>query len=352
MSFMHPLWLCLLFLLPVPWLLKKRDFLGYPDNRLVLHLSHGKIFRCLGRLPTILAVLSLACTIIALSGPTVPSEYGLKTVKSRDIIIAVDISGSMEWEFKGSLENIPSDIPEFDKNVGKVLKPPKSVHYDKNKKATVNTAPSAKVILPKIAAAKDSVLRFVRHRYIHASGDRVGILLFEEWPRWCWPLTIDLKQAYRNGQFLDQELAGGSTNFGREPPGPIDAAIEHFKELGQSYTKVIIMVTDGESELPMDARMRLYRQLDHMDIHFYVIGIGNEISKDLIQLVEDANGKIFHVESAESMQECFDNIDAMEKMPIVIESIGEPKHIFYYFSAAAIIFLAAALFLRVLVLDF
>src|SRR6202044_1302968 len=97
---------------------------------------------------------------------------------------------------------------------------------------------------------------FICQSYLTNSGDRVGLLEFSDSPTWLWPLTTDLKMPFRQAEFISYAAAGG-TNFGEEPPGPIDYGAQMFRQLGQSKSRVFIMVTDGEDDLGPQVVARL-----------------------------------------------------------------------------------------------
>ncbi len=334
MILLHPLWLALLLLLPLPWLyLRRKDYLGYSDVRLV---EGARGNRFLHRVPLALITIGLALLIVSLACPQVRREDDTQVVKSRDIIFAVDISGSMTSKFEGEIPKPEKGSGDLDKEL-----PPAD-----SKGPRAGDSPDPDVGKRRIDAAQSAVTRFVRARYIRGEGDRVGIMVFDTDPHWSWPLTDDLKMIYRKGLFISEGIGGG-TNFGDRDPGPIDAAAAHFDERGQAATRVMIMVTDGEDRIGAEAMERLRSKLQQRHIRLYVIGVGETLAHrdvDIIRLAESVGGQVFRVENAQDMARCFDSIDSMERSPVEVPTHTSYQDVFFYFSAAALgLFLLGAL---------
>jgi Ca-activated chloride channel homolog len=319
----HPFWLLLLLLLPLPWIwLRRRGYTGFSAIRLA-NAVPGNTF--LYRLPLALMSLGFIALIIALAQPQRVQIESTQSMKARDIIIAVDISGSMGGAFQGEIPQRAKN-PELDRDLPprppKPVKPGEPPHTQR-----------------RVDAAQAAVIRFVEDRYLAHAGDRVGIMVFDFSPHWSWPLTHDLKMIYRKGEFVDEGLGGG-TNFGEQKPGPVDAAAEHFDELGQSVTKVFIMVTDGEDNLSSSTVSRLADLMESRGVHFYLIGVGETLAQrdvDIIQLTQRVNGRVFRVENAKDMADCFASINEMERSVVQTDTTKKYDELFFYFAAAAVL---------------
>jgi Ca-activated chloride channel family protein len=318
----HPFWLLLLALLPLPWIwFRRRGFTGFSSIRLAGAVTGNTI---LYRLPLALISLGFIALVIALAQPQRVQVQSTQSMKARDIIIGVDISGSMGATFQGEIParvrnaELDRDLPPRPPKPVKPGQPPADGHR-------------------RVDAAQAAVIRFVEDRYLAHAGDRVGILVFDFSPHWSWPLTHDLKMIYRKGEFVDEGLGGG-TNFGENKPGPFDAAAEHFDELGQSVTKVFIMVTDGEDNLSPSTISRLAEVLQSRGIHFYLIHVGqSERDLDIMRLAEKVDGRIFRVDNAQDMAECFASIDKMERSVVQTDTTKKHDEIFFYFAGAALL---------------
>jgi Ca-activated chloride channel homolog len=327
MTFAQPLWFGALLLLPLLFLLKKKGYLGFSDNRLLG--GNSRFLRLLTKLPLALACLALTLLVVAMAKPQIPGPPQHKTIPGRDIIFTVDISFSMTFPFKGSIEphETPPDL---------AFKTPFNERRHEEKGFQFTPPPPGK--LERIHPLQNALLRFIENRYEEKTGDRIGLIVFDTQPRYGWPLTDDLRMLYRKAQFIQNNLGTG-TNFGKNPPGPLDLAVQHFKESGQAKSKVIIMVTDGEDEIDTATQQRLIKLLKENNIRFYLIGVGETLTHkdvDILKVADGVGGKVFRVEDASSMAECFATIDKMEKSEVTVSQIETRDDIFFYFVWAAL----------------
>lgn len=323
----YPFWLTLLLIIPVLWLVfRRKGALGYSDVRLTVGSSGSKI---LYYLPLVVTSLSIAALSVALARPQRLHVEAEQTIKARDIMIAVDISGSMGAPFAGEIPKLEK-IPEIDNDI-----PPRPP-----RKPKPGESPE-KVGGRRIDAAQYAVMMFIRDRYLARAGDRVGIIVFDHAPYYSWPLTHDLRQIYRKGEFVEAGLGGG-TNFGDLDPGPIDATAAHFDELGKAATKVLILVTDGEDNIGMMARSRLADKLSTRGIKLYVIHVGDPGKQDLdiLAFAQEMGGGVFRANSTQELRNCFQQIDQMERTVIAVQTSTRAEDVFFYFAyAAAVLFL-------------
>lgn len=334
----QPLWLALLLLVPLPWLLlRRKGYVGYSDIRLAKKVGASSVLHLI---PVVLLSLGFAALSIALARPQNVQVSRSETIKARDIIIAVDKSGSMGASFEGVIPEHKAGTSELDKELPSR---PKKVDTD-----GVEVSKHRR-----LDAAQAAVLNFIRDRYAANAGDRVGVVLFDYTPYYSWPLTHDLKMIYRKIEFADEGLGGG-TNFGEYKPGPIDYAADHFDELGQSVTKVLIMVTDGEDRLSPGTMSRLQEVLNSRGIKLYVIGVGETMATrdvDILRLAESVGGESFRVENAKDLDECFRQINAMERSAVQIETSTKREEMFMAFALAAALLLILGVIGEALVLN-
>lgn len=332
MTFAQPLWFMALLALPVFWLLRSKGHLSFSDNRLLSRPSRASKF--LSVAPTVLGSLTIALLAVALARPQVPGPPIPRTIPGRDIMMAVDISLSMSFPFKGELpkHETPKEL-EF------------KVPVSGPREAKPWRPTPKKDGLQRIDASQNAMMRFIENRWQGKTGDRIGLILFDERPRYAWPLTDDLRMLYRQGQFINKGFGLG-TNFGEAPPGPIDLAVEHFQENGQADARVLILVSDGEDMLSAHTKARLAELIHENRIRFYMIGIGETLAKndvDIIKLADSVGGTVFRVEDADSLDRCFQKINEMEKSAITISQLDTSDDVFHYFAWAALVSLALLL---------
>jgi Ca-activated chloride channel homolog len=340
MILLHPWMLALLLLLPLPWLyLRRKEHLAFSDTRMLGKLG---LKLPLHRLPLVLFSIAFCLLVVCIARPQIRQDEATQVIKSRDIVMAVDVSGSMSGQFAGEIPK-PGGNTDLDKELP--VKPPAPPRDDYG----YYPEPGKR----RIDAAEGAILNFVRNRFVRAEGDRIGIMTFDLEPRFSWPLTDDLKMIYRKGLFISEGMGGG-TNFGNDDPGPIDLAVEHFDERGQAASKVMILVTDGEDYIDASAFDRLVDKLQSRGVRFYVIGIGDRLAyrdTDIIRLAEKVGGGVFRVENANDMNKVFETIDEMERSPVEVSTRAHYEDIFAIFALAGLSFLMLGLATEALVVS-
>ncbi len=340
MTFAEPLLFGLLLLLPALLFLKKRGYLGYSDHRL-LKASFSPFLWLVGKLPIALATIGLVALVAALARPQIPGDPIHQRIPGRDIILAVDISYSMTFPWKGELapSETPSDLA-FKTDFNERRREHKGLKFVVPKEG-----------LQRIHPTQVALLNFIENRWRNKTGDRIGLIYFDTHPRYGWPITDDLRMLYRKAQFIQNNIGTG-TNFGRNPPGPFDLAAEHFKESGQAKSRVLILVTDGEDDIDPDTERRLIQILQDNKIRLYLVGIGETLAQKEVGIVKLANkfgGHIFRVEDTESLNRCFATIDQLEKSEVTISQQETRDDVFFYFAWAALaalgLFLVSEIFI-------
>ncbi|MBX9942044.1 MAG: VWA domain-containing protein [Candidatus Obscuribacterales bacterium] len=276
----------------------------------------------LSRLPIICLSAFLVLLCLAIARPVVPESKTTQTMQTRDFMIAVDISGSMD-----------SDIADPDQ---------KALVGDPN---TTQLGEDGKPVkITRLTVAKAAIDKFIPTR----EGDRIGLILFDDEAYFSWPLTTDLQLLLKRNSRLGK-YTGGGTNFdgpddaGFVKMGPIQASIDHFKELGQAKSKVIVMVSDGEASIKPERMQQLLDQLKQGNIKLYVLGVSDgwvkdsPMVQDLKKLSVDSGGKVIPVGDAAALRAGFDEINALEKSQVEVETSTTFRDIFHLFLIAAAI---------------
>lgn len=257
-----------------------------------------------GMVSQTLFLLSMLCLNLWLAQPVIPVSNTMETLETRDIFIAVDKSGSMD-----------SQILDNDGNSQE----------------------------RKIEAAAQAVKFFVERR----KGDRIGLAVFDDNTYLHWPMTDNLQVILRKADLISS-YAGGGTNF-ESPTGPIQTAIDHWKDYGKAKTKVLIMVTDGEAPISDERMAALTKQMKELGGKIYMIGIGetwsdpakadNEQVKAIKKLVAGLNGVIISAADKEQMLDAISTIDAMEKSSVKVEVVNTYQDISFFFGVFTLFFL-------------
>ncbi len=343
MTFAQPLWFAALLALPLLLLFKKKGYLGYSDTRL-LSVPASRMVRLIARSPQFFMLATAILLVVALARPQIPGDPVHRTIPGRDIVLAVDISFSMSFPFKGELaaHETPTEL---------AFKTPFHERRREHKGLKLQQ-PDAKEGLQRIHAAQNALLRFVENRWKSNTGDRIGLIVFDVRPRYAWPITDDLRMLYRKMQFLQTNLGTG-TNFGREPPGPIDLAVQHFKESGQAKSKVLVLATDGEDDIDSVTASRLAKLVAENGIRFYLVGIGETLTRKdvgIVKLTQRIGGQMFRVEDAQSLVKVFETIDKLEKSEVTISQMETRNDVFFIFAWAALASLCLFLLSEIFVL--
>jgi Ca-activated chloride channel homolog len=317
--FAHPWFFALLAILPVMiwWYLKKTDrqqaTVVISSTAVFKEVSSWKnlfrhslfVFRC----------LAVVCLIIALARPQTRFDEELKTGQGIDIILCLDVSGSM----------------------------------------------FAQDLLPnRLEAAKQVAADFVDSRVT----DRVGVVIFSGESFTLVPLTTDkevLKSAIFNIQL-------GALEDGTAIGDGLGISVARLKD-SKTKSKVIILLTDGEDQggriSPLEGKdlARTY------GIRVYTIGVGTDgyapvpipdetgrvvsrqqkvnIDEKLLRLIaEQTGGLYFRARDNESLKGIYKEIDQLEKSKIEVTTFRRYTERFHPFAIAAAALLLLEMALR------
>lgn len=287
--------LLLLFgLLFLPVLLARaRPHLGYSNLGLFGDTPRAWVWP---RLPAWTMGFGICLLLLALARPQWGHVIETERLQARDIILAVDLSGSMQDDLK---------------------------------------AGGAR----KIDLAKEAAIRFLERR----QGDRVGLLIFGHETYGSWPLSSDLEVIREKIRALRPDLGG------TDLATPLDKALAHLQEIGQSKTEAIILVTDGEASLPPHRRQAIQTKLTAMGVRLYLLGIELSDSAEIVDLVSRSGGRIWHLNKAPEFWDRFQEIDRLEPSVVVVEKGLIHRDLSSWFTLGALAFLALGIIGRAIV---
>lgn len=263
-----------------------------------------------------MAILMWLAVVAALCRPQWVGEPRQVNNQSRDIMLVVDISTSMnERDF--------------------VLQ---GRRYDR------------------LSAVKYVVNQFVDKR----SEDQMGLVLFGTRAYLQVPLTYDRAALKEVLWSTDAGMAGNSTSIG-------DALGVALKNMPQENTnnKVIVLLTDGENndgKLSLPQAISLAKQ---ENVKVYTIGVGSDDGvsffgglftvsggsgldeESLQKLADETKGTYFRAKDLQSLIKVYDAIDDLEPQDKEGRFVQESKDLFYYPAAFALImFLVLLLLMR------
>lgn len=251
--------------------------------------ASGAAVRSVGRVQRALILLVWILLVISLSRPQWVGDALSKTIASRDLLLAVDLSNSMEEK-------------DF-------------VH------------PNGKNI-DRLTAVKLVVDDFLTHR----EGDRVGLIVFGSAAFVQTPFTEDIAACR---QLLDEAqigMAGASTKLG----DAIGLAITVF-EKSDLEERVLILLTDGNdtgSKVPPDKAASIAKDFG---IVVHTIAVGDPqtmrvpIDEDTLTLIaETTGGGFFRANSREGLEEAYARIDAMKTQAAEVLTHRPTSDLFYW----------------------
>ncbi len=253
------------------------------------------------RLPFLLLMFGIAVAILALARPRNGIEQVVKKAKGIDIMIAIDLSGSM------SALDLPRD------------------HKFKSQEQ-LSMAYSQGVVKNRLNTAKEEIKKFIEER----PNDRIGLIGFADLPYNSCPPTLDHAMLLTKLDQLEPEIIGTYTNIA----GPVASAVKRLKEV--EGRRILVLFTDGENTLKAKISPRIAAKLaKKYNIAIYTVGIGGRMALQPIQvrggghyfqrgrtaldekllkdIAKTTKGKYYHAADAKGMKNAMESINKMEK---------------------------------------
>ena len=268
------------------------------------------------RLPYLVLALSWILLVCASARPQWAGEALQLPVSGRDLMLAVDLSGSMQVE-------------DFQINGSTV---------------------------DRLTATKYVASDFIGRR----QGDRVGLILFGLRAYLQAPLTFDLSTV--NTLLLESAigLAGKETAIG----DAIGLAIKRLQD-AESQQRVLILLTDGANTAGEVGPEKAAQLAAGHGLKIYTIGIGADEmirqtlfgrqrvnpSRDLDEktlraIAEQTGGQYFRARDTEGLEQIYRQLDALEPVEVDQRSFRPVKSLYAWPLAAAFILVSSWLLLR------
>lgn len=266
-------------------------------------------------LPFICRLLCLSCIILALARPQTRNDEELVSGEGVDIILAIDVSGSMLAQ-------------DFTPN--------------------------------RIEAEKEVAANFVANR----PTDRIGIVIFSGESFTLCPLTTDQQVLKTQIYNIQSGLLEDGTAIG----SGLATSVDRLRS-SKSKSKVIILLTDGENNGGQIPPLTAKELAKATGVKVYTIGVGtdgfaqipmqtqtgevvmqkekvNIDEKLLTQIATETGGKYFRAKDNESLKNIYAEIDKLEKSKIEVMALKRYSEKFFPFAIAALAFLLTEIVFR------
>ena len=270
-------------------------------KRYFVHLNFFTNFSRFINKQKLIYSLIASMIVIALASPITYEQKSPNNKKGRDLVIAIDSSGSMG---ESGFNNEKKEIRKFD-TVLNILN------------------------------------NFIDKRY----DDNIGVVVFGTFAFASAPLTYDTNALKYVLRFLDVGIAGNNTAIGEG----INQSLRVLKN-GNASKKVIILLTDGFTNSGFISAKNAVSKAKQKKIKIYTIGLGDDGSFDeglLKTIAKDSNGKFFKAKNASDLQKIYSKLNSLEPSPIRSEHYLHKRVLFHIPLFIAIAFLIFTLLRRV-----
>ncbi len=325
-NMIHFLWPWAFIALPLPWLLRWLLPRAKHTNEAALHVPYLEDFELATansikpknqRWPLLLYTLAWLLLVIAAARPQWIGNAIELPVSGRDLLLAVDLSKSMELPFRYNRQSVS-----------------------------------------RITATKAVISQFIKSRV----GDRIGLILFGEQAYVQAPLTFDRATV---NKFLNEAvtgLAGNATAIGdaiglavkrlqKDNANNISSKNKH-NEKHPYKDRVLILVTDGVNNAGEISPRKAAELAARKGLKIYTIGIGNRGSRELDEntlraIARITGGRYFRARNTAELARIYQVLDKIEPVAKETKSYRPTKALFYYpLSGALILATLLALILK------
>ena len=269
----------------------------------------------LRHVPFTLRMLAMAVLVVALARPQSTDRWSNTTTEGIDIVVALDISGSMLAE-------------DFKPN--------------------------------RLEAAKTDATKFISGR----PNDRIGLVVFAGESFTQCPLTTDHATLIN----LIDDVKSGMIEDGTALGVGLANAVSRLKE-SSAKSKVVILMTDGVNNRGEIPPLTAADIAQAMGVRVYTVGIGTqgqapypftdafgnkhyqnvdvEIDEDVLsQIANQTDGRYFRATSNRRLQEVYEQIDQLEKSKIETKEYSKKNEEYLPLLLAGLALLAIELLMR------
>ena len=321
--FLQPEWFWLLTLLPIVLIWRGRRgpvaAIEYSDVSLARDVARRSRSR-IGLLLWLLPVLAGALMIVGLARPQRADGRTLITANGIDIVLGLDVSGSMQaLDFQIDHQRVN-----------------------------------------RIEVVKSVVSKFIEER----QDDRIGIIAFAGTPYLVSPITLDHDWLQQNLE----RVAVGSVDDGTAIGSALAASVNRLR-LTQAKSKVVILLTDGVNNTGKISPLAAAEAAKAMGVKVYTIGVGvrgdaplpvrdaagnwhvvtakvDVDEKTLQAIAEETGGKFYRATDTDSLQRIYEQINRLEKTAQTVQKFEHTEELYPYWLIPALGILGLSVLLQ------
>jgi Ca-activated chloride channel homolog len=258
------------------------------------------------RLRLLLATLAWVLLVIAAMRPQYVGDPVQLPISGRNLLLAVDISGSMQ-----------------------------------SKDMTINGQDVSRLTAVKAVAGE-----FIDRR----KGDRLGLILFGDQAYLQTPLTFDRETVRTQLNEAVIGLAGKRTAIG----DAIGLAVKHLRDQPQE-NRVLVLLTDGDNTAGSVAPLKAAQLAKREHVRIYTIGIGADVmtvqtpfgrqrvanteldERTLKAIANATGGRYFRARDSKDLQQIYQQLDKIEPISEDQQTFRPVAELYYWPLGAAFI---------------
>lgn len=249
--------------------------------------------------PFFFCSLAAVLMVVALTRPRMGTEEIRQRAEGIDMILALDLSGSMQ-----------------------AIDVPKTIRTQ----AELNRQLQNGQLKDRLETAKEEIAKFIESR----PNDRIGLIAFATQPYVVCPPTLDHAWLIANLERLEAGSIGDATGIA----GPIASAVQRLKD-SDAKSRIVVLFTDGANNVQTKVTPRQAAKLgDTFQITVYTVGIGSrnaiikqeglfgssyvpypgEFDEPLLKDIASITGGQYYLAAdAQGMEQAMKEIDKLEK---------------------------------------
>jgi Ca-activated chloride channel family protein len=321
--FLQPEWFWLFALLPAVLLWRGRRgpvaAIEYSDVSLAREIARRGRSRA-GWLLWLLPILAAALMIVGLARPQRAHGRTLITANGIDIVLGLDVSGSMQaLDFQIDHQRVN-----------------------------------------RIEVVKSVVSKFIDER----QDDRIGIIAFAGTPYLVSPITLDHDWLQQNLE----RVTVGSVDDGTAIGSALAASVNRLR-LTQAKSKVVVLLTDGVNNTGKISPLAAAEAAKAMGVKVYTIGVGVrgdapipvrdaagnrrlvmakvDVDEKTLQAIADqTGGKFYRATDTDSLRQIYEQINRLEKSAQTVQKFEHTEELYPYAVIPALGILGLSLLLQ------